>query len=136
MSKIILVAAVTVALYRPDPDHPHDGTRGVRIDIRPGQPLPEDLTREERRELERLGAFTEELVVMEATVPAGGDIPGTNTSAADQGTDADVSGNGEASASPESEVTSADAPAPSEEEAAPPAGGKPEQKAGRTTTRR
>lgn len=121
MSKVILVAAVTVALYRPDPDHPHDRTRGVRIEIRPGQPLPEDLTREEHRDLARLGAFTEELVVTAATVPAGGDIPGTNTSAAEEGTDAHVSGDGAAAAAPESAVTSADAPA---------------QRAGRTTTRR
>lgn len=130
--KLILIAAVNIALYRPHPEYPFDAAKGTRINIEPGQPLPDDLTRAERDELGRLGAFKEQLVAAPAaTLPAGGDIPGTNTSAAEEGTDADVSGDGAATAAPESSITSAEAPAHSDEGEAPPAGGRGSKAAGK-----
>lgn len=145
MKKTVLVAAVCIALHRPDIG---------RINIVAGEPLPDDLSPQEFEDLARLQAFTEELRDLPDTAgaqlapnagvvedpganesqvsggsdapdsAAGGASPGTHTSAAENGDPADVSAQAAAPAAAEA-VPSAEAASPTETGETPPPGGEP-----------
>lgn len=95
--RINRIAVVAIAVHIGD----------KRRDFKPGEPLPDDISAADIRQLERLGAFEEKLVDESmaaadvlAAGAAGGASAGTNTSAA-EGDEADVSAQGAAKAAPE-----------------------------------
>ena len=107
-----LIAAVNIALWRVDSDG-----RETRIDLVPGDQVPDDLTPVERADLERLGAIIE--------TATGATAPTPDTHADEKATGSVVPDSGVASATPEHGVTADEVAALSEDKKATPSGGTP-----------